>query len=164
MSIPAHSGDLERSFRSIMNTDSGDHEHPHEPARAGLASGMRSCWFVATDGCPVTFFPFGRQAVSAPGGAFSRGTSNRFPRPDRPSIAAEAAWWHDCLEFREVEIGDGLEGFGRGGVAEPVGQGVEPGNEFGLQDEQLGDRVVPALWPRASVGRPSIANRTTGIG
>jgi hypothetical protein len=28
----AHSGDLERSFRSIMNTDSGDHEHPHEPA------------------------------------------------------------------------------------------------------------------------------------
>jgi hypothetical protein len=33
--IAAHSGDLERSFRSIMNTDSGDHEHPHEPARAG---------------------------------------------------------------------------------------------------------------------------------
>ncbi len=32
---PAHSGDLERSFRSIVNTDSGDHEHPHEPARAG---------------------------------------------------------------------------------------------------------------------------------
>jgi hypothetical protein len=31
----AHSGDLERSFRSIMNTDSGDHDHPHEPARAG---------------------------------------------------------------------------------------------------------------------------------
>jgi transposase-like protein len=28
----AHSGDLERSFRSIMNTGSGDHEHPHEPA------------------------------------------------------------------------------------------------------------------------------------
>jgi hypothetical protein len=23
----AHSGDLERSIRSIMNTDSGDHEH-----------------------------------------------------------------------------------------------------------------------------------------
>jgi hypothetical protein len=28
----AHSGDLERSFRSIVNTDSGDHEHPHGPA------------------------------------------------------------------------------------------------------------------------------------
>jgi RNA-directed DNA polymerase len=28
----AHSGDLERSFRSIMNADSGDHEHLHEPA------------------------------------------------------------------------------------------------------------------------------------
>ena len=30
--LNAHSGDLERSFRSIMNTDSGDHEHPHKPA------------------------------------------------------------------------------------------------------------------------------------
>ena len=30
--LDAHSGDLERSFRSIMNTDSGDHEHPHKPA------------------------------------------------------------------------------------------------------------------------------------
>ena len=26
--LAAHSGDLERSIRSIMNTDSGDHEHP----------------------------------------------------------------------------------------------------------------------------------------
>src|SRR5271157_4924930 len=26
--MTAHSGDLERSIRSIMNTDSGDHEHP----------------------------------------------------------------------------------------------------------------------------------------
>jgi hypothetical protein len=25
--LDAHSGDLERSIRSIMNTDSGDHEH-----------------------------------------------------------------------------------------------------------------------------------------
>jgi hypothetical protein len=25
--VSAHSGDLERSIRSIMNTDSGDHEH-----------------------------------------------------------------------------------------------------------------------------------------
>jgi hypothetical protein len=33
--LTAHSGDLERSFRLIVNTDSGDHEHPHEPARAG---------------------------------------------------------------------------------------------------------------------------------
>ena len=49
-----------------MNTDSGDHEHPHEPARAGTGEGMRSCWFVATDDCPVSFFPFGRQAVSVP--------------------------------------------------------------------------------------------------
>jgi len=26
--LGAHSGDLERSIRSIMNTDSGDHERP----------------------------------------------------------------------------------------------------------------------------------------
>ncbi len=26
--VGAHSGDLERLIRSIMNTDSGDHEHP----------------------------------------------------------------------------------------------------------------------------------------
>jgi hypothetical protein len=32
--LTAHSGDLERSFRSIMNTDSGDHEHS---ARASLS-------------------------------------------------------------------------------------------------------------------------------
>jgi hypothetical protein len=32
LSYPAHSGDLERSFRSIMNAASGDHEHPHGPA------------------------------------------------------------------------------------------------------------------------------------
>ena len=28
MVLVAHSGDLERLIRSIMNTDSGDHEHP----------------------------------------------------------------------------------------------------------------------------------------
>jgi hypothetical protein len=61
-----------------MNTLVSQHEQV-------LASGMRSCRFIAT---PVTFFPFGRQAV-------------------------------DRLEFSEVEIGDGLEGFGCGGVAEP---------------------------------------------
>jgi hypothetical protein len=26
--LPAHSSDRERPIRSIMNTDSGDHEHP----------------------------------------------------------------------------------------------------------------------------------------
>jgi hypothetical protein len=31
--VIAHSGDLERSFRSIVNTDSGDHEH--RPERHG---------------------------------------------------------------------------------------------------------------------------------
>jgi hypothetical protein len=86
-----------------------------------LASGMRSCWFVATDGCPVAFFPFGRQAVPAPRGAFSRAAPDGVSPHNRISIPAEATRRDDRLEFSEVEISDGLEGFGYGGVAEPVG-------------------------------------------
>ena len=127
-----------------------------------LASGMRSCRFVATDGCPVTFFPFGRQAVSAPRGAFSRAAPDWISPVHRISVTAEAARRDDRLEFREVEFGDGPQGLGCGGVAEPVGQGVVPGGEFGLQGEQFGDGVVPALWPGAPVGRPPIADPDDG--
>ena len=34
----AHSGDHERSFRSIVNTDSGDHEHAPDQRERVLAS------------------------------------------------------------------------------------------------------------------------------
>jgi hypothetical protein len=44
---PAHSGDLERSIRSIMNTDSGDHEHPL--ALAWAVAGERHV--VTAGGC-----------------------------------------------------------------------------------------------------------------
>jgi hypothetical protein len=36
--LDAHSGDPERSFRSIMNTDSGDHEHAPDLHKRVLAS------------------------------------------------------------------------------------------------------------------------------
>ena len=42
--LQAHSGDLERLIRSIMNTDSGDHEHPLALAERALASGTPSRW------------------------------------------------------------------------------------------------------------------------
>ena len=97
-----------------------------------LASGVRSCWFVTTDGCPVSFFPFGRQAVSALRCAFSRVAPDGGSHGPSASITAEAARRDDRLEFCEIEFGDGPQCLGCGGVAEPVGQGVEPGHEFGL--------------------------------
>jgi hypothetical protein len=72
-----------------------------------LASGMRSFWVVATDGCPVSSFPFGRQAVSAPRGAFPVRHQTGFLRYKRISITAEAARRDNFLEFREIEFGDG---------------------------------------------------------
>ena len=101
-----------------------------------LASGMRSCWFVATDGCPVTFFPFGRQAVSAPrGGFFPVWQPDGDPPDPRISVTAKAARRDDRLKLGQVEFGDGSQDLGCGGVAEPVGQSVEPGGVFGLQGE-----------------------------
>ena len=47
---------------------------------------------------------------------------------------------------------------GGGGVAQTVRQSVVPGGIFGLQGEQLGDRVVPALWAGAPVGWPPVAD------
>src|SRR5229473_3799685 len=102
-----------------------------------LTSGMRSCWFVATDGCPVSFFPFGRQAVSAPRGGFSRVAPDGVAPNPRISVTAKAARRDDRLKLGQVEFGDGPQGLGSGGVAEPVGQGIEPGGVFGLQGEQL---------------------------
>jgi hypothetical protein len=84
------------------------------------------------------------------------------PTVHRLSIPAKAARRDDRLEFCQVEFSDGPQCLGCGGVAEPVGQGIEPGNEFGLQGEQLGDGIVPALWPGTPVGWPPIANLDDG--
>ena len=74
-----------------------------------------------------------------------------------PLITSIAAWWFDGGECLEVEIDDGLQGFGGGCVAEAVGQGVDPGGVVGLQRQQFGDGVAPALRPGASIGRAAVA-------
>src|SRR5271166_3596646 len=73
------------------------------------------------------------------------------------SIASVASRWYDGDELIEIQIDDGLQGRGGGSVAEAIRQDVVPGGVFGLQGEQPGDQVVPALragapvdWPPAS--------------
>jgi hypothetical protein len=51
----------------------------------------------------------------------------------------------------EIEIGDGLQGFGGSRVAKAVRQGIAPGGIFSLQSEQFGDGIVPTLGSGASI-------------
>ena len=79
------------------------------------------------------------------------------------SVASVATWWLDVGEVGEIEVDDGLERLGRGGLAQRVWQPIGPGSVFGLQGEQLGDGVVPALRPAAAVGRPAIADSSSRL-
>jgi hypothetical protein len=74
------------------------------------------------------------------------------------SIAAIAARRFDAGEGVEIEIGDRLQRLGGGCVAKSIRQRFAPGGICGLQGEQFGDRVAPALWPCAPVDWPSVAN------
>src|SRR5271154_2211377 len=76
----------------------------------------------------------------------------------RPSISSVTAWRHDVGEFIEIEIDNRLQSRGGRTVSEVVRKCVAPGGVFGLQGEQLGDGIAPALWPGASVGRSSIVD------
>jgi hypothetical protein len=61
----AHSGDLERSIRSIMNTDPGDHEHADRvPCGAWRAAGAHGR-SLPTDSCSLSPFLAGGQAFLA---------------------------------------------------------------------------------------------------
>jgi hypothetical protein len=75
----------------------------------------------------------------------------------RPSISSVSEWWHDDGEFIEIEFDDRQQSCSGWTVAKTVGQGVAPGGVFGLQGEQFGDGIAPALRPGASVGRSPIA-------
>src|SRR5208282_3652309 len=66
--------------------------------------------------------------------------------------------WHDGDELIEIQIEDGLQGRSGGSVAEAIRQDVVPGGVFGLQGEQPGDQVVPALRAGAPVDCPPIAD------
>ena len=78
------------------------------------------------------------------------------------SVAAVAARRDDVGEGVEVEIDDVLKGLCGGAVAETVGHGVGPCGVFGLQGEQVGDGVVPALWAAAPVLGPAAADAAGG--
>ena len=95
--------------------------------------------------------------------------SSHFPRlfllfrpglgaPRQGSIAPVAARWHDCDERVEVEIDNGLKRLGGGTIAQAVGQRVVPGGILGLQRDQPGDGVVPALSSGPSVRRPTVTD------
>jgi hypothetical protein len=59
-----------------------------------------------------------------------------------------------------VEIGNGAQGLGRGGVAKPVGQGVAPGRVFGWQGEQFRDGFrIDTLLPGIPILRCSAKDR-----
>ncbi|HEY3797162.1 MAG TPA: hypothetical protein VGL58_02330, partial [Caulobacteraceae bacterium] len=79
------------------------------------------------------------------------------------SITAIAAWGDDRGEVVEIEVDDGLKRLRRSTVAKAVGQGVGPGGILGLQGEQFGDGVTPALSSAASVRRLAIADRGRGL-
>jgi len=51
------------------------------------------------------------------------------------SVAPIAAWWFGAGEICEVEIDDGLQGFGGGGFAQGFRQGIGPDSIFSLQSE-----------------------------
>ncbi len=58
------------------------------------------------------------------------------------SVAPEAAWRLGGDDVVEIEVDNGLQGFGGGGVARGVGECVEPVGVVGLQGDELGDRFV----------------------
>ena len=93
--------------------------------------------------------------------------SSKVPVENSPlrcgSIAAVSAWWFDAGEVGHVEIDNGLQGFGRGGLTQSVWQSVSPGGVVGLQREEFGDGVVPALGTGPAIGRPAIADGGTGL-
>jgi len=69
----------------------------------------------------------------------------------------------DVGEVGQVELDDGLQSLGGGGLSQSFGQGFGPGGVFGLQGEEFGDGVVPALGTGPPVGGPAIADDGAGL-
>jgi hypothetical protein len=79
-------------------------------------------------------------------------------------IAPEAAWRLDRRDLVEIEIEDGLQGVAGGAITGGFGQRLEPVAVFGLQRDQFGDGVVPALRPAAAIRRPTVSDyRLPGV-
>ena len=67
------------------------------------------------------------------------------------SIAAEAPWRLNRLEFGEVEIDNCPQGIGGGAVLLIIGQCLQPCGIFRLEIGEGGDGIVPALDPATPV-------------
>ena len=132
-----------------------------------MPASRSSSWrVITTDGCPTSSFIVSRQAVATPRGAFFREEPDGTGASHGRSIATVAAWRFDRGEGVEIEIDNGLQGRGSVsvGVAEAIGQGVALGGEFGVQGEQAGDGVAPALGSGATVGWPAVPDHRFRVG
>jgi hypothetical protein len=133
----------------IMNTRTSQPEQV-------LASGMRSCWFVATDGCPVSSFPFGRQAVSAPCNAFSRAapdSSGTIGYQSRAKPRGGTTAWSSVRSSSAMALTASAVVVSRNPSGKASNQAV-----YSACSASSSATAVPALWPGAPVGRPPIAN------
>jgi hypothetical protein len=74
------------------------------------------------------------------------------------SVATVAARGEDVGERLEVELNDGRQRLSGGAVGEGLGQGLMPCGVLGLQGEEFGDGVTPALGPGAPVLGPTITD------
>jgi len=79
------------------------------------------------------------------------------------SVASVAAWWFDGGEVIEIELGYCLQSLGGGGAAQSLGQAVGPGSIVGLERDQLGDGIIPPLWPGTPIRWSLIADRRSGL-
>ena len=73
-------------------------------------------------------------------------------------IVREAARRLDGADLIEVEIDNRLQCLAGGGVAERLGQRLEPLRVFALQSDEFGHDIAPALMAAAAVGGPAIAD------
>ena len=73
-------------------------------------------------------------------------------------ILREAARRFDGADLVEVEIEDSLQCVAGGGVAERIGQRLEPLRVFALQGDEFGHGIAPALMAGAAVGGSTVAD------
>ena len=72
------------------------------------------------------------------------------------SVEAATARRDDFCECSEIEFDDGLERLGGRSAGEGFEQALMPCGVFGLQCEQFGDGIKPALGSGAFVLRPAV--------
>ena len=79
------------------------------------------------------------------------------------SVASVAAWRFDGGEVVEIKFSDGLQSISSRGAAQSLGQAVGLNDVLGSERDQLGDDVMPPLWPGTPVGGPPVADRRSGL-